>query len=52
MPYVTRSHVLDHLGFYLTDKLLLSNDVASGSDITPYNKIDNPLVVYRFSYLT
>ena len=23
-------------------------DVASGSEITPYNKIDKPLVVYRF----
>ena len=27
----------------------LSYDVASGSEITPYNKIDKPLVVYRFS---
>ena len=27
----------------------LSHDVASGSDITPCNKIDKPLVVYRFS---
>ena len=26
----------------------LSYDVASGSEITPYNKIDKPLVVYRF----
>ena len=26
----------------------LSNDVASGSQITPCNKIDKPLVVYRF----
>ena len=26
----------------------LSYDVASGSDITPCNKIDKPLVVYRF----
>ena len=25
------------------------NDVASGSEITPCNKIDKPLVVYRFS---
>ena len=24
-------------------------DVASGSEITPCNKIDKPLVVYRFS---
>ena len=28
---------------------LLSYDVASGSEITPCNKIDKPLVVYRFS---
>ena len=27
----------------------LSNDVASGSEITPCNKIDLPLVVYRFT---
>ena len=27
----------------------LSHDVASGSEITPCNKIDKPLVVYRFS---
>ena len=28
---------------------ILSHDVASGSEITPSNKIDKPLVVYRFS---
>ena len=27
----------------------LSHDVASGSDITPCNRIDKPLVVHRFS---
>ena len=27
----------------------LSHDVASESDITPCNKIDRPLVVYRFT---
>ena len=27
----------------------LSYDVASGSEIMPCNKIDKPLVVYRFS---
>ena len=27
----------------------LSFDVASGSEITPCNKIDKPLVVYRFT---
>ena len=30
----------------------LSYDVASGSEITPCNKIDKPLVVYRFSNVT
>ena len=29
--------------------IALSHDIASGSDITPCNKIHNPLVVYRFS---
>ena len=27
----------------------LSHDIASGSDITTCNKIDKPLVVYRFA---
>ena len=30
-------------------KTTLSNDVADGSKITPCNKIDKPLVVYRVS---
>ena len=30
-------------------KVELSYDVASGSEITPCNKIDKPLVVYRFT---
>ena len=29
--------------------IVLSYDVASGSEITPCNKICKPLVVYRFS---
>ena len=29
--------------------ITLSHDVASGSDITPCNNIDKPLVLYRFS---
>ena len=29
--------------------LILSYDVASESEITPCNKIDKPLVVYRFT---
>ena len=28
---------------------ILSYDVASGSEITPCNKIDKPLVVHRFT---
>ena len=30
-------------------KSYLSYDVASGSEITPCNNIDKPLVVYRFT---
>ena len=30
-------------------ELILSHDFASGSDITPCNKIDKSLVVYRFT---
>ena len=33
-------------------KKTLSHDVAPGSDITSCNKIDKPLVVYRFSNVT
>ena len=33
----------------LSRLIILSYDVASGSGITPCNKIDKPLVVYRFS---
>ena len=32
-----------------TGENLLSYDNASGSEIKPYNKIDKPIVVYRFS---
>ena len=31
------------------DYTLSSYDVASGSEITPCNKMDKPLVVYRFT---
>ena len=42
------------MGFELSEtnqgyKCILSYDVASGSEITPCNKIDQPLVVYRFA---
>ena len=30
-------------------KIDLSHDVVSEREITPYNKIDKPLVVYRFT---
>ena len=30
-------------------EIVFSYDVASGSEITPCNKIDKPLVVYRFT---
>ena len=35
------------LNIITDDKRDLSYDVASGSEITPCNKIDKPLVVYR-----
>ena len=35
--------------FKLPAEISLSYDVTSGSEITPCNKIDKPLVVYRFS---
>ena len=34
--------------FYLP-KIIVSYDLASESEITPCNKIDKPLVVYRFT---
>ena len=43
-------HTVHILGWILfeVNKMSLSYDVASGSEITPCNKIDKPLVVYRF----
>ena len=35
--------------FYQFMDYVLSYDIASGSEITPCNKIDKPLVVYRCS---
>ena len=37
-----------HLPFSFMIYHFLSYDVPSGSEITPCNKIDKPLVVYRF----
>ena len=34
---------------YYHDNVYLSHDVASRNDLTPCNKIDKPLVVYRFT---
>ena len=31
---------------------MLKHDIASGSDITPCNKTNKPLVVYKFSIVT
>ena len=33
-------------GYFL---IILSHDIASWDEITPCNKIDKPLVLYRFS---
>ena len=45
--YTEMSHTVKVIFFYYF--LFLSYDVASGSEITPCNKIDKPLVVYRFT---
>ena len=42
IPYCWKSGVLARI-------FILSYDVASESEITPCNKIDKPLVVYRFT---
>ena len=44
-PSCPFSSYLKHVGL----NVVLSYDVASGSEITPCNKIDKPLVVYRFT---
>ena len=38
-----------HMRFWDLPYHILSYDATSGSEITPCNKIDKPLVVYRFS---
>ena len=46
-PYAICMHIfLDYVNMFLIS--FLSYDVASWSEITPCNKIDKPLVVYRF----
>ena len=42
-----RYHIISNAS--LVKNCILSYDVASGSEITPCNKMDKPLVVYRFS---
>ena len=47
--FVAKNFSYDDLRFFSILLNLLSYDVASGSEIMPCNKIDKPLVVYRFS---
>ena len=53
MQHCWKSHalaqILEYFLFYIFIHVHLSYDVASGSKITPCNKIDRPLVVYRFT---
>ena len=49
MTYFELSEIIYFFGGSHIVDPLLSYDVASGSEITPRNKIDKPLVVYRFS---
>ena len=53
LPVVIYTFVLSIIEwpFYtgFTVSVCLSHDVAPGSEITPCNKIDKPLVVYRFT---
>ena len=44
------THLLFSLTTCFNNKLVLSYDVASESEITPCIKIDKSLVVYRFSW--
>ena len=46
------SFIVEILKFITMSNENLSHDVGSGSDITPCNKIDKPLVVYRFCNVT
>ena len=45
-PHMITRHVIFMMMLHY---MSLSYDVASGSEIRPCNKIDKPLVVYRFS---
>ena len=51
-PYQLKHEILRNLPdqhWYRWFEIVLSYDVASGSEITPFNKIDKALVVYGFS---
>ena len=48
MHYKNEYHLFDELKYIKSVQRILSYDVASGSEITPCNKIDKQLVVYRF----
>ena len=51
--FVIKKHVFPGKFYFsfmiFTEVIYLSYDVASGSEITPCNEIDKPLVVYRFT---
>ena len=48
--FLRKGHSINRRSYLSAHVLLnLSYDVASGSEITPCNKICKPLVVYRFS---
>ena len=49
IPSLSSSYSLVPLTAVSTVYIYLSYDVASGSEKTPCNKIDKPLVVYRFT---
>ena len=47
--HIPRDDIFDYHPRRECNIYILSYDVASGSEITPCNKIDKPLVVYRFT---
>ena len=47
--HLSKCHIVGNHMSWLKLENILSIDVASGSEITTCNKIDKPLVVYRFT---
>ena len=47
--YAPMPYCILHMMALINDYTDLSHDAAFWSEITPCNKIDKPLVVYRFS---